>query len=88
MRNELNARNPKTVRYGTGTIFFLSPKSCALIPQNICHKNIIDSSSLPCFKKSIRKSALETRLPMSFKENIFATCWFYIAQQQSYFLSF
>ena len=55
MRNELHARNPKTVIYGTETIFFLFPKSCALIPQNICHKNIIDSSSLPCFKKSIRK---------------------------------
>ena len=55
MRNELYARNPKTVIYGTETIFFLSPKICALIPQNICHKNIIDSSSLPCFKKSIRK---------------------------------
>ena len=55
MRNELHSRNPKTVIYGTETIFFLFPKICALIPQNICHKNIIDSSSLPCFKKSIRK---------------------------------
>ena len=26
MRNELYARNPKTVRYGTETISFLSPK--------------------------------------------------------------
>ena len=52
MRNELYARNPKTVIYGTETIFiFLVSKICALIPQNICHKNIIDSSSLPCFKK-------------------------------------
>ena len=49
MHNELYARNPKTVTYGTETIFSLSP-ICALIPQNICHKNIIDSSSLRCFK--------------------------------------
>ena len=49
MRNELYARNLKTVIYGTETTFLLSPKICALMPQNICHKNIIDSSSLPCF---------------------------------------
>ena len=55
MCNELYARNPKTVIYGTETILFLSPKLCPLIPQNICHKNIIDSNSLPCFKKSTRK---------------------------------
>ena len=35
MRNELYARNPKTVRYGTETISFLSPKIWSLIPQNI-----------------------------------------------------
>ena len=35
MCNELYARNPKTVRYGTETIFFLSPKIWFLIPQNI-----------------------------------------------------
>ena len=40
MRNKLYARNPKTVIYGTETIFFLSPKMCTLIPQNMCHKNI------------------------------------------------
>ena len=34
MRNELYARNPKTVRYGTETISFLSPKTCSLAP---CH---------------------------------------------------
>ena len=50
MRNELYARNPKTVRYGTETIPFLSPKIWSLIPQNIK-----DSGSLPCFKKNIRK---------------------------------
>ena len=50
MRNELYARNPKTVRYGTETISFLSPKTWSLLPQNIK-----DSSSLPCFKKNIRK---------------------------------
>ena len=35
MRNELYARNSKTVRYGTETISFLSPKIWSLIPQNI-----------------------------------------------------
>ena len=40
------AENPNTVRYGTETISFLSPKIWALIPQNIK-----DSSSLPCFLK-------------------------------------
>ena len=50
MRNELYARNPKTVRYGTETVSFLSPKIWSLIPQNIK-----DSGSLPCFKKNIRK---------------------------------
>ena len=46
MRNELYARNPKTVRYGTETVSFLSPKIWSLIPQNIK-----GSGSLPCFKK-------------------------------------
>ena len=51
MRNELYARNPKTVRYDTETISFLSPKIWSLIPQNIK-----DSSSLPCFKKKKKKN--------------------------------
>ena len=46
MRNKLYSRNPKTVRYGTETVSFLSPKIWSLIPQNIK-----DSGSLPCFKK-------------------------------------
>ena len=40
------AENPNTVRYGTETISFLSPKIWALILQNIK-----DCSSLPCFLK-------------------------------------
>ena len=48
MRNELYARNPKTVRYGTETISFLSPKIWSSIPQNIK-----DSDFLPCFTKTI-----------------------------------
>ena len=39
MRDELYVKNPKTVIYSTETIFSLSPKICALIPRNICHKN-------------------------------------------------
>ena len=50
MSNELYARNPKTVGYGTENISFLSPKIWALKPQNI-----ENPSSLSCFKKSIRK---------------------------------
>ena len=50
MSNELYARNPKTIRYGKETVSFLAAKIWALIPQNIK-----DFSSLPCFKKSIRK---------------------------------
>ena len=46
MRNELYAKNPNTVRYGTETISFLSPKIWSLVPQNIK-----DSGSLSCFKK-------------------------------------
>ena len=79
MRNELYARNPKTVRYDTETISFLSPKIWSLIPQYIK-----DSSSLSCFNKNIRK----WKPSMSFMQNIFAACSFYIAQQQSSLLSF
>ena len=49
IRNELYARNLKTVRYGTETISFLPPKIWSFIPQ------IKDSSSLACFKKNIRE---------------------------------
>ena len=58
MCNELYARNPKTVRYGTETIFFLSPKIWFLIPQNIK-----DSGFLPCFKKKNNKKTLENGNP-------------------------
>ena len=43
-------KNPKIVKYGTEIIFFLSAKICDLIQQNI-----MNSSSLPCLKKGIRK---------------------------------
>ena len=55
MRNELYARNPKTVRYGTETISFLSPKIWSLIPQNIKY-----SGSLPCFEKKILENGNPT----------------------------
>ena len=58
IRNKLYARNSRTVRYGTETMSFLSPKLWSLIPQNIK-----DSSSLPCFKKPQK---IETQLSMSF----------------------
>lgn len=50
MRNELYARNAKTVKFGSETITFLLPKMWTLVAQNI--KN---SSSLTCFKNTIRK---------------------------------
>ena len=67
MRNELYARNSKTVRYGTETISFLSPKIWSLIPQNIK-----DSGSLPCFKKNIRKWKLNCpcRLCKTFMQHV------------------
>ena len=55
MRNELYARNPKTVRYGTETTSFLSAKIWSLIPQNIK-----DSGSLPCFKKKTLENGNST----------------------------
>ena len=66
MCNKLYARNPKIVRYGTETISFLSPKIWSLTPQSIK-----GSCSLPCFKKKHQR--METQLPMSFMQNIFAT---------------
>ena len=53
---ELYSRNPKTVRYGTETIFFffLTQKILAIVPQNI--KNC---SSLSSFKNIIRKWKLD-----------------------------
>ena len=48
MRNGLDARNSKTVRYDAETISFLSPKIWSLVPQNIK-----DSGSLSCFKKTL-----------------------------------
>ena len=53
MRNELYARIPKTVRHGTDTISFLSPKIWALIPQNI-------KILAPCY---VLKKALENGNP-------------------------
>ena len=46
----------------------------ALIPQNIK-----DSSSLLCFKKESWK--MEIQMPVSFMQNMFATCRVYIPQQ-------
>ena len=77
IRNELYARNPKTVRYGTEAISFFSPKIWSLIPQNI----ILG----PCH---VSKKTLENGNPMSFIQNIFATYWFYLAQHQSSLFSF
>ena len=58
VRNELYVRNPKTVRYGTDTISFLSPKIWSLIPQNIK-----DSGFLPCFKKKKEKKKISKWKP-------------------------
>ena len=49
-RQELYSRNPKTARYGTETISFLTPKIWATVPQNI--KNC---ASLSSFKINTRK---------------------------------
>ena len=83
MRNELYVRNPKTLRYGTETISFLSLKIWSLIPQNIK-----DFGSLPCFKKKKNIRKWKPNCPCRLYKNIFATCWFHIAQQQPALLSF
>ena len=46
MRNELYARNSKTLRYGTETISFLSPKIWSLIPQNIWLLTMFEKKTL------------------------------------------
>ena len=56
--NKLHARNPITVRYGTETISFLSPKIWSLIPQNIK-----DSGSLPCLKKKKKNRKWKPNCP-------------------------
>ena len=69
IRNEIYARNPKTLRYGTEilTMPFLSSKIWAFTPQIIQ-----DSSSLPCFEKKIRelKSNCPYRLCKTFLKNV------------------
>ena len=50
MRNELYARNAKTVKFGSETITSLLPKMWTLVTQNI--KN---SSSFTCFGNTIKK---------------------------------
>ena len=70
IQSKLYARDPTKLRYGTETISFLSPKIWSLIPQNVK-----DSDTVPCFKKK-KKREKKNKLPMSFKQNIFVTCWF------------
>ena len=49
-RNVLRSRNPNSVRYGTQTIFYITPKIWSLVPETI--KNC---DSLKSFKQRIRK---------------------------------
>ena len=73
MRNELNARNPKTARFGTETLSLLSPKIWASIQQSIDN-----SSSMPCFKKSIRKWKPTCPCRLCKKVRITCLCSYYI----------
>ena len=47
---ELYSRSPKTVRYGTETVSYMTPKTCSKVPETIKM-----SSSLEFFKSKIRK---------------------------------
>ena len=49
-RSELYCRNPKTVKYGTDTISYLTPKIRSLVP-----KAIKSSKSLDAFESKIRQ---------------------------------
>ena len=49
-RSELYCRNPKTVKYGTGTISYLAPKIWSLVPNAIKSSKLLDT-----FKYKIRK---------------------------------
>ena len=49
-RSKLYSRNPKTVKYGTGTISYLAPKIWSLVPNAIK-----SSKSLDVFKSKIRQ---------------------------------
>ena len=49
-RSKLYSRNPKTVKYGTGTISYLAPKIRSLVPNAIK-----SSKSLDVFKSKIRQ---------------------------------
>ena len=50
MRNELYARNPKTVRYSIETISFLSPKNWAFIPKKKNRKTLcVVTIAMICF---------------------------------------
>ena len=48
--HELYSRNPKIVKYGTGTISYLAPKIWSLVPNAIK-----SSKSLDVFKSKIRQ---------------------------------
>ena len=49
-RSKLYSRNPKTVKYGTGTISYLAPKIWSLVPNAIK-----GSKSLDVFKSKMRQ---------------------------------
>ena len=72
---ELYSRNPKTVRYGTETIFFLTPKIWAIVPQNVTN-----CSSLSSFKITFENGNL---IALVAQVIFFKTCWFYLKNLQS-----
>ena len=65
---ELYSYNPRTVKYDTETISYLAPIIWSTVPQNTK-----ESTSILLQKKNKK---METRLPMSALQEIFATCWF------------
>ena len=53
-RSEIYCRNPKAVKYGIETIFYLTPKIWSLVPTAIK-----GSKSLDVFKSKIRRWELD-----------------------------
>ena len=63
---ELYNCNPRTVKYGTETISYLAPKVWSIVPKR---------KHVHTFLQNKNKE-METTLPMSALQQIFATCWF------------
>ena len=70
-RNVLQSRTPSSVRYGTETISYITPKIWSLVPETI--KNC---DSLKSFKQKVRKRKPDCSCRLC--QSLFAICWFHL----------